>query len=188
MVGRLEGKVAIVTGAGSGIGRAVAIEFAKEAAQVVVNDRRTDGMGEETVTLIKTAGGDAIYVDADVAKEEEVERLIQKAVDTYGKLNVLVNNAGVATYKPLQELTEEDFDFVIATNQKGTFFGKKHAVPAMIAPPFTSFWPAMNQASSPARKWRWMAAFLPRATSYEGDNRAAGGDAPTVRMRASGWI
>ena len=132
-MGRLMGKVAIVTGAGSGIGRAVAVEFAREGARVVVNDHRGDGMGEETVALIQAAGGDAVYVDADVSLEEDVERLVQTALDVYGRLNVMVNNAGVAVYKPLQELTEQDFDFVVGVNQKGTFFGTKHAVPAMIA-------------------------------------------------------
>jgi len=132
-VGRLRDKVAVVTGAGSGIGRAVAIAFAKEGARVVVNDRRQDGMGEETVALIEAAGGEAVYVEADVSREAEVERLVQTAVDTYGRLDVLVNNAGVAIYKPLQELTEQDFDLVVAVNLKGTFFGTKHAVPPMIA-------------------------------------------------------
>jgi NAD(P)-dependent dehydrogenase (short-subunit alcohol dehydrogenase family) len=132
-VDRLKGKVAIVTGAGSGIGRAVALEFAREGARVVVNDHRGDGMGEETVALIEAAGGNAVYVGADVSLEEEVERLIRTAVDTYGRLDILVNNAGVVIYKPIQELTEADFDRVVAVNQKGTFFGTKHAIPAMIA-------------------------------------------------------
>jgi NAD(P)-dependent dehydrogenase (short-subunit alcohol dehydrogenase family) len=129
---RLGGKVAIVTGAGSGIGRAVAIAFAGEGACVTVNDHRGDGMGEETVAAIKAAGGDAVYVDADVSKEKEVERLVRAALETYGKLNVMVNNAGVAIYKPLRELTEIDFDLVVSVNQKGTFFGTKHAIPPMI--------------------------------------------------------
>lgn len=130
---RLLGKVAVVTGAGSGIGRAVAVEFAREGARVVVNDHRTDGLGEETAAAIRAAGGDAVYVDADVSRENQVERLVQTTVETYGRLDVMVNNAGIAVYKPLQELTEEDFDRVVAVNQKGTFFGTKHAVPAMIA-------------------------------------------------------
>jgi NAD(P)-dependent dehydrogenase (short-subunit alcohol dehydrogenase family) len=132
-VGRLEGKVAIVTGAGSGIGREVAVEFAREGARVVVNDRRSDGLGEETAAMIADAGGRALYVDADISAEKDVERLVRTAVDTFGRLDIFVNNAGVSRYKPLQELTEEDFDYVVATNQKGAFFGTKHAVPAMIA-------------------------------------------------------
>jgi cyclopentanol dehydrogenase len=130
---RLQDKVATVTGAGSGIGRAVAIAFAKEGARVVVSDCRTDGEGEATVEAIRAAGGDAIYVSADVAHEDDVKRLIQSAVETFGRLDIMVNNAGVMVVKPLQELTEEDFDHVTSVNQKGTFFGTKHAVPAMIA-------------------------------------------------------
>ena len=130
---RLLGKVAIVTGAGSGIGRAVAIAFAKEGARVVVNDRRTDGQGEATAQAICAAGGEAIYVAADVSREEDVKRLVASAVDAFGRLDVMVNNAGVMVAKPLQELTEEDFDLVTSVNQKGTFFGTKHAIPAMVA-------------------------------------------------------
>lgn len=130
---RLPGKVAVVTGAASGIGRAVAVAFAKEGARVVVSDHRDDDRGEETVAAIEAAGGEALYVDADVSREAEVKRLVSTALQAYGKLNVMVNNAGVAVYKPLHELTEEDFDLVVKVNQKGTFFGTKHVIPAMIA-------------------------------------------------------
>lgn len=132
-MGRLDGKVAIVTGAGSGIGRQVALDFALEGASVVLNDLRTDGGGEQAALQIKSQGGNAIYIHADVSLESDVERLIRAAVAEFGRLDVLVNNAGVSRYKPLQELTEEDFDFIVGTNQKGTFFGIKHAVPALIA-------------------------------------------------------
>jgi NAD(P)-dependent dehydrogenase (short-subunit alcohol dehydrogenase family) len=132
-VARLQDKVAIVTGAGSGIGRAVALAFAKEAARVVVNDWRTDGGGEATVETIRAAGGEAVYVSADVASEADVKRLIETAVDTFGRLDVMVNNAGVMVAKPLLQLTEEDFDYVTSVNQKGTFFGTKHAAASMIA-------------------------------------------------------
>ena len=115
-MGRLTGKVAIVTGAGSGIGRAVALAFGREGARVVVNDRRTDGMGEETVAMIQAEGSEAVYAAADVSREIEVVGLIRTAIETFGRLDVLVNNAGVAVYKPLQELTEEDFDLVVSVN------------------------------------------------------------------------
>lgn len=130
---RLAGKVAIVTGAGSGIGRAVAVAFALDGARVVVNDRRRDGLGEETVRQILDAGGHATYAEADVSHEDEVKGLIRTALDLHGRLDVLVNNAGVAIYKPIAVLSEEDFDTVVAVNQKGTFFGIKHAAPAMRA-------------------------------------------------------
>lgn len=130
---RLNGKTAIVTGAGSGIGRAVAMEFAKEGARVVVNDCRPDGAGEATVDTIRAAGGEAVYVSADVSVEKDVERLIGVAVDTYGRLDILVNNAGVDRFRPAQELTEDDFEVQVGVNQKGVFFGIKLAIPAMIA-------------------------------------------------------
>ncbi|MFC1938721.1 SDR family NAD(P)-dependent oxidoreductase [Chloroflexota bacterium] len=131
-MGRLDGKVAIVTGAGSGMGRATAILFAKEGAKVVVSDRRSDGKGEETVKMIKDAGGKATYANIDVSKEAEVKKLIETAVDTYGKLDIMIANAGVQRYKPIEELNEDDFDFIIATNQKGVFFCIKHSIPAMV--------------------------------------------------------
>jgi NAD(P)-dependent dehydrogenase (short-subunit alcohol dehydrogenase family) len=129
-VGRLEGKVAVVTGAASGIGRQVAIDMAREGAKVVVSDHRPDSQGLQTVGHISRQNGDSIYVDADVSVEKDVERLVRTAVETYGQLDILVNNAGVSRYKPLQELTEEDFDFIVSVNQKGTFYGIKHAAAA----------------------------------------------------------
>jgi NAD(P)-dependent dehydrogenase (short-subunit alcohol dehydrogenase family) len=130
---RLLGKVAIVTGAGSGIGRAVALAFGREGARVVVSDRRTDGQGEATAQAILEAGGEAVYVGADVSCEEDVKRLVAHAVDHFGRLDVMVNNAGVMVVGPIEELTENDFDFVTSVNQKGTFFGTKHAIAAMRA-------------------------------------------------------
>lgn len=129
---RLKGKAAIVTGAGSGIGRAVALEFAREGARVIVNDRRTDGMAEDCVAAIRAARGEAVCVIADVSREDDVIDLVQAALDAYGRLDIMVNNAGASIYKPLQELTEQDFDLVVSVNQKGTFFGTKHAARAMI--------------------------------------------------------
>jgi len=130
-MGRVNGKVAIVTGAGSGMGREQALLFAKEGAKVVANDCRKDGGGEETVKMIKEAGGDAIYIHADVSKAEDVRKLIKTTVDTYGKLDILVNNAGVQRYKPLEELTEDDFDFIVSTNFKGVWLTMKYALPEM---------------------------------------------------------
>jgi len=132
-MGRLDGKVAIVTGGGSGIGRTTAITFAKEGAQVVVADCVIEG-GEETVRMIKGFDGDAIFVKTDVTNASEVANLVKVAVDTYGKLDILFNCAGIVERKnvPLHECKEEDFDRVIAVNLKGVFLGMKYAIPEML--------------------------------------------------------
>lgn len=131
-MGRLDGKVAIVTGAGSGIGRAVAILFAKEGAKAVVNCRTAE-TGEETVRMIREAGGEAIFVKADVSKAEDVKNMINTTIDTYGELNVLCNNAGIdKPGAPVVECTEESFDKIIATNLRGVFLGMKYAIPEML--------------------------------------------------------
>jgi NAD(P)-dependent dehydrogenase (short-subunit alcohol dehydrogenase family) len=130
---RLKDKVAVITGAGSGIGRAVAMAFAAEGAKVVLSDCRTDGGGEATLHAVCATGGEAVYVACDVSREADVKALIQTALDTYGRLDVMVNNAGILVAKPLLELTEADFDRVTSVNQKGTFFGIKHAAPALMA-------------------------------------------------------
>lgn len=131
-MGKLDGKVAIVTGSGSGIGRAIAILFAREGAKVVVTCR-TVKSGEETVKNIKEAGNQAIFIRADVSKAEDVKNLIKAATDHYGKLNVLCNNAGIdEKHTPLAKVTEESFDRIIATNLRGVFLGMKYAIPEMI--------------------------------------------------------
>ena len=126
---RLEGKVAIVTGATAGMGRAAAELFAQEGARVVMCGRREE-MGQEIVELIKGRGGEATFVTADVSNTEDVKRVIETAVDTYGKLDVLFNNAGIDSGlmdDPTQE-SEEDWDRVIDVNLKGTFLCTKYAV------------------------------------------------------------
>ena len=131
-MGRVEGKVAIVTGAGSGIGRASAILLAKEGAKTVVVDRNAEA-GEETVRMIKEAGGEAIFVKADVSEAADIKKMVKTAVSTYGKLNILFNNAGlIAEVAPTAEATEEKFDETIATNLKGAFMGMKYAIPEML--------------------------------------------------------
>jgi NAD(P)-dependent dehydrogenase (short-subunit alcohol dehydrogenase family) len=131
-VGRLEGKVAIITGASSGIGKASAVIFAREGAKVVVVCR-TATAGEETVGEIKEAGGEAIYVGADVSKTEDVQRMIKTTVYAYGRLDILFNNAGILLpYGPIQECPEEAFDETIAINLKGVWLGMKYAIPEML--------------------------------------------------------
>ena len=132
-MGRLDGKVAIVTGGGSGMGRATAILFAKEGARLVVAGRRSENI-EETVRMIREAGGEAIFIKTDVSKAKDVKNMVKAAIDAYGKLDVLFNNAAIIEQAevPLHECKEEDFDKVIAVNLKGVFLGMKYAIPEMI--------------------------------------------------------
>lgn len=129
---RLANKVALITGAGSGIGRASATLFAKEGAKVVVADLKRDS-AEETVTMIRDAGGDARAVTADVSKSKDVEAMIGFAEKTFGKLNVVFNNAGI--FHPKDEsVTNTDeaiWDMVINVDLKSVFLGCKYAIPAL---------------------------------------------------------
>ncbi len=129
---RLEGKVAIVTGATAGMGRAAAELFAREGAKVVMCGRR-EKLGQEVVDLIKGRGGEATFVTADVARAEDVKRVVDTAVSTYGKLDVLFNNAGTNEHEsgdPDQEPVEI-WDRIIDVNLKGTYLGMKYAIPEM---------------------------------------------------------
>jgi NAD(P)-dependent dehydrogenase (short-subunit alcohol dehydrogenase family) len=133
MSGKLDGKVAIITGSGAGLGRATAILFAKEGAKVVVNVYNTVKDAEHVVSLIKAAGGEAIYVQADVSKAADVQRMVRTTVDKYGKLDILVNNAAIWEERALlAELREEDWDRTMDVNVKGTFLGMKYAIPEML--------------------------------------------------------
>jgi len=126
----LEGKIAIITGAASGIGRATAILFAKEGAKVVVADINDNG-GTETVKIIKKEGKQAIFVHADVSKELDVKNMVKIVKESYGKVDVLVNNAGVVLVKPINETTEQDFEVVVNTNYKSVFLCTKHVLQHM---------------------------------------------------------
>ena len=116
---RLKDRVAIITGAGSGIGKASALLFAKEGARVVVADA---AKGEETVRLIKEAGGEATSVRVDVSKATDTQRMVRTAIDSYGKLDILFNNAGMeGVLVRTAEISEEDWDRIISVNLKGVF-------------------------------------------------------------------
>jgi len=129
---RLEGKVALITGAGEGLGRASAILFAKEGAKVIVNDIDPDA-GNETVKMIKDKGEDAIFVQGDVTKDADCQRMVKVAVETYGKLTTLVNNAGGFGFlAPLTETPEKEYYNIMDVNVKSIFLVSKHAIPEMI--------------------------------------------------------
>jgi NAD(P)-dependent dehydrogenase (short-subunit alcohol dehydrogenase family) len=135
----LEGRVAVVTGAGRGIGREFALCLASEGASVVVNDigvtLRGDATDEDPATAvckeIEAAGGHAIPVHESVTDFAAAERIITSAVDTFGKIDILVNNAGIVRDRTLVKMSEEEFDAVIATHLKGTFNCTRHAAPIM---------------------------------------------------------
>ena len=128
----LNGKVAVITGAGRGIGRAIALQFAEYGAKVVVNYRSSVAQVEELLASIQNAGGEAIAIQADVSREEEAKKLIDEAVKHFGRVDVLVNNAGITKDNLVMRMSEEDFDSVIDVNLKGTFFCMKHAATVML--------------------------------------------------------
>lgn len=117
----LSGKVAIVTGAARGIGRAIALRLAADGAAVVVNYAGSSGPAGEVVAEVERLGGRALAVQADVSKPADVRRLFDETVKHFGRLDVLANNAGVTVNKPVAEVTEGEFDRLFAVNVKGTF-------------------------------------------------------------------
>jgi len=126
---RLEGKVAIVTGAGSGIGRATARRFAAEGARVIANDLNTATLAE---TMSELAGADHSHVAADVSLEETAIALVSEARSAFGQLDVIVNNAGVFHRRDVTELTVEEFDRLMTVNVRSMFLSVKHGIPLML--------------------------------------------------------
>ncbi|EON73262.1 3-oxoacyl-[acyl-carrier-protein] reductase [Lysinibacillus sphaericus] len=122
---KLNGKVAVVTGASRGIGRAIALKLAEEGAKIVVNYSGSQVKAEEVVTLIQANGGEAIAVQASVSKSEEVTALMDAAVKTFGSLDILVNNAGITRDNLLMRMKEDEWDDVLDTNLKGVFLCTK---------------------------------------------------------------
>ena len=127
----LAGKVAIVTGASRGIGRAIALRLSQEGASVVVNYARGAEQAKEVVSAIEAAGGKALAVQADVSKTAEIRDLFDRTQETYSQIDILVNNAGVNLSKPVAEVTEAEFDNLFAINVKGTFFACQEAAKRM---------------------------------------------------------
>src|SRR5579875_3619647 len=126
----LEDKCAVITGAGSGVGQASSLRFAEEGARVVCVDINVDS-AKQTVRQIEAAGGAAIAVRADVAREADVVAMIDAAADQFGRLDIVFNNVGIPTPRlgaPLEDHTRDDFQRLVAVNLGGVFFGCKHAV------------------------------------------------------------
>ena len=147
MAGVCDGRIAIVTGAGRGIGREHALEFARQGAKVIVNDlgAEVDGTGSSTgpagevVEQIRAMGGEAIANGEDVADWDGAQRLIQSAIDTYGDLHVLVNNAGILRDRMLVNMTPEEWDSVIRVHLRGTFAPARHAA---------TYWRGLSKAGT----------------------------------------
>jgi 3-oxoacyl-[acyl-carrier protein] reductase len=128
---RLDGKVALVTGASRGIGRAIAVRLGREGSAVVVNYSGRHEAAAETVAAIEAANGRALAVQGDVGKTSDIERLFDAAFEHFGKLDILVNNAGVFFTKPVADVTEEEYDRIFAVNVKGTFLACQQAAKRM---------------------------------------------------------
>jgi len=132
MTAELQGKVGIVTGGTSGIGRDAAVLFAKAGAKVVVAGRR-ETEGKETISRIRAAGGESLFVTTDVSKAADVESLVQKTVETFGRLDVAFNNAGIeGNWIPITEQSEEDWDRTIDINLKGVWLALKYEIRQML--------------------------------------------------------
>lgn len=129
----LAGKVVLITGAGSGLGRESAFELAKEGCRIAAVDVNLEG-AEETVATIAAAGGEAFAVQGDVASSASVQAAVQVVLDRFGTIDILVNNAGVVgELKPLHEVSEESWDFVQGVDMKGVFLCSKYVIPTMLA-------------------------------------------------------
>jgi NAD(P)-dependent dehydrogenase (short-subunit alcohol dehydrogenase family) len=129
---RFEGKVVLITGATSGIGRAAAIAFAAEGARVAFCGRR-ENLGRQVETEIKAHGGEAAYIRADVRDESSVKAFVEQTINQYGPLNVAFNNAGITLEKPLHEYSSSEWDDILATNLRGVFLAMKYEIPCMLA-------------------------------------------------------
>jgi 3-oxoacyl-[acyl-carrier protein] reductase len=131
-LGKLDGKIALVTGASRGIGREIALAYAREGADVVCNYNKSAAQAESLVAAIEGMGRKAIAVQADVAREEAVERLVSTAIATFGRVDVLVNNAGFATLYKIEEMPVAAWDEMIAAHLRGTFLTTRLVLPGML--------------------------------------------------------
>ncbi|PLS16478.1 3-ketoacyl-ACP reductase [Bacillus sp. M6-12] len=123
-------RVVIITGAGNGIGREIAKRFAADGENVIAADK-DEAAGEETVNLIKASGGNSLFIQTDVRKEFDIKTMIQDTVKYFGKIDVLINNAGVSSFKPLFELSAMEWDDIIASNLRSAFLASREAARIM---------------------------------------------------------
>lgn len=128
---RLQNKIAIITGAGSGIGQGVALAFVKEGTKVVVADWSEEG-GKETVKQIKKVNGEAIFIKTDVSKATDIEQMVKTCLDKFGRVDILVNNAGIVKFSTFHETSEKDWDAVLSVNLKSVFLASKKVIPEML--------------------------------------------------------
>ena len=129
---RLDGKIGIITGGGSGIGRGLALALAGEGAKVVICGRRKNRL-EETAELVGQQGGTALVVQADVSNEADVKRMVQAALEAYGRIDILINNAGISNGAPAHELEVATWDRIMAINLRGAFLAARHVLPHLRA-------------------------------------------------------
>lgn len=131
-VGRLDGKVSLITGAGSGIGRATALLFAREGSRIAVADY-APALGRETVEMITAAGGSASFVEADVSRTADIRRMVQTAIDSFGRIDILFNNAGMPSpVARVADIAEDDWNRVLNINLTSVFLASKYAIPSMV--------------------------------------------------------
>jgi len=129
---RLHGKVCIITGAGSGLGKGIALVFAREGSRVVIAEIQEEP-GQATAQQIKAEGGEALFLRTDITRASEVEKMVEGTVKAYGRIDILVNNAGINPSRtPVHETSEEAWDQTLAVNLKGAFLCSKYVLPAMI--------------------------------------------------------
>jgi len=128
----LRGKVVVITGASSGLGRAMAVRFGSEGAKVVVNYFNNEEDGKKVAQEVQAAGGEAIWVQGDVSKEQDVKSLIERADQAFGSVDIMINNAGIENEVPSEKLTLEDWNKVIQTNLTGMFLGCREAISYML--------------------------------------------------------
>lgn len=129
-MGRVQDKVCLITGAALGMGREHALLLAEQGARLILTDLNIEA-GEATTKEITDAGGEAIFIKHDAASEQEWQQVVDAGIQHFGRIDVLVNNAGILILKPIQETTTEDWDFTQSINTRGVFYGVKYVLPAM---------------------------------------------------------